>query len=181
MTTSQKAIFLDRDGTLNVDHGYVDNPAKIELLPGAVEAVALLRRLGYRLLLLTNQSGVGRGYYDLAAVHACNARVTELLGLPGFDAIGIAPERPDQPSRYRKPSPAFVLEHIEQLALDPKQCWMVGDRQSDWETGRNAGIHSAAVATGKPITEVARTWLTANAVPCYADLLAFAQSLASDT
>ncbi len=145
------ALFLDRDGTLILDKDYLADPAGVELIPGAADALRRARALGYRLFLFTNQSGIGRGYHTIEDTHRCNARMEELLGLPApvFDGVCIAPEAPDQPSRYRKPSPNFILETIERHGLDPAQCWMVGDRESDIDAGRNAGVRTAAVCTGK--------------------------------
>jgi D-glycero-D-manno-heptose 1,7-bisphosphate phosphatase len=146
-----RALFLDRDGTLIIDQDYLHDPDQVVLLPGVREALAKAQQLGYRLYLFTNQSGVGRGYFPLEAVHRCNERLLELLGLGPdlFAGIGIAPEHPDEPSRYRKPSPAYILEMIAQDHLDPAQCHMVGDKESDVQSGLAAGIHSVAVCTGK--------------------------------
>ncbi|MDP3070725.1 MAG: HAD-IIIA family hydrolase [Opitutaceae bacterium] len=146
-----KALFLDRDGTLILDKHYLADPAGVELIPGVASALGRARALGYRLFILTNQSGIGRGLYTLDAVHRCNARMDELLGLPRpiWDGICIAPEAPDQPSRYRKPSPAYIQEMIALHRLDPAQCWMIGDRESDLDAGLNALINTAAVCTGK--------------------------------
>jgi len=146
-----KALFLDRDGTLIIDKDYLSDPAGVELIPGAADALRRARELGYKLFLFTNQSGIGRGYFTLADALACNQRMIELLDLGPdvFTDICIAPESSDQPSVYRKPSPRFILESIAKHALDRAQCWMVGDRESDIEAGLNAGIHAAAVCTGK--------------------------------
>lgn len=146
-----KALFLDRDGTLIIDKDYLSDPAGVELIPGATDALRRARELGYKLFLFTNQSGIGRGYFSLADAVACNNRMIELLGLGSdiFTDICIAPESADQPAVYRKPSPRFILESIARHSLDPAQCWMVGDRESDLEAGINAGIHAAAVCTGK--------------------------------
>ena len=146
-----KALFLDRDGTLILDKHYLADPAGVELIPGVAAALARARALGYQLFILTNQSGIGRGLYSLADTHRVNDRMDELLGLPRpiFDGICIAPEAPDQPSPYRKPSPHYLLETIAQHRLDPAHCWMVGDRQSDIEAGLAAKINSVAVCTGK--------------------------------
>ncbi|MBI2517361.1 MAG: HAD-IIIA family hydrolase [Opitutae bacterium] len=146
-----KALFLDRDGTLIVDKDYLADPAGVELISGAADALRRARALGYRLFLFTNQSGIGRGYHTIEDTHRCNARMEELLALPApvFDGVCIAPEAPHQPSHYRKPSPNFIHETIAQFQLDPAQCWMVGDRESDIDAGRNAGIRTAAVCTGK--------------------------------
>ncbi|MBL9186144.1 MAG: HAD-IIIA family hydrolase [Opitutaceae bacterium] len=146
-----KALFLDRDGTLILDKHYLADPAGVELIPGVAPALARARALGYRLFIVTNQSGVGRGYYTLDDVHRCNARMDELLGLPRpiWDGVCIAPESSDQPSRYRKPSPAYLQEMITEHRLDRAQCWMVGDRESDIDAGLNAQVNAAAVCTGK--------------------------------
>ena len=145
------ALFLDRDGTLNFDRHYVFDPAGIELIPGVAGALSAARALGLRLFLHTNQSGIARGLFQLADVDRCNARLEELLGLPRpvFDAVCVAPEGPEDPQVYRKPSPRFIRECVTRHRLAPERCWMVGDRESDLEAGRIAGIGTAAVCTGK--------------------------------
>ena len=107
-------------------------------------------RGGYRLFVLTNQSGINRGIFTWAQYEACNRRMLELLALPspGILEIKAAPERPDEPSLYRKPSPRFILEKIAEHGLDPARCWMTGDRVTDWDAGLNAGIRSCAMRSG---------------------------------
>ena len=146
-----KALFLDRDGTLIFDKHYLADPAGVELIPGVRDALARARSLGYLLFILTNQAGIGRGLYTLAETVACNARMEELLALPPplFTEVCIAPETPDQPFVYRKPSPKFIREMIAKYDLDPAQCVMVGDRESDVQAGLNAGVRAIAVCTGK--------------------------------
>lgn len=148
---SRKALFLDRDGTLILDKHYLADPAGVEIIPGAPEALRRARAIGYQLFLFTNQSGIGRGMYTLEDTLRCNARMEELIGLPTplFTDVCIAPEAPDQPQQYRKPSPRFIHESIARHALDPGQCWMVGDNMADVQAGQNAGIRVAAVCTGK--------------------------------
>ncbi len=146
-----KALFLDRDGTLIFDKHFLADPAGVELIPGVAEALRHAQSLGYRLFLHTNQSGIGRGLHSMDDVLRCNDRMEELLGLPRpvFTGICIAPEKPDEPSLYRKPSPKFILESVEKHRLDRARCWMVGDREADVQTGLNAGIRSAALCSGK--------------------------------
>ncbi len=145
------ALFLDRDGTLILDKHYLADPEGVEIIPGVPDALRRARERGYKLFLFTNQSGIGRGLHPLDDALRCNARMEELIGLPRplFTDICIAPESPEQPSRYRKPSPAFILESITRHGLNPAQCWMVGDREADVQAGKNAGIRTAAVCTGK--------------------------------
>ena len=173
-----KALFLDRDGTLILDKHYLADPAGVELIPDVAAALIRARSLGYKLFMLTNQSGIGRGLYSLDDVHRCNERMDELLALPRpiFHGICIAPESSDQPSLYRKPSPRYILEMITLHGLDPTQCWMVGDRDTDIEAGRNAKINAAAVCTGKHDTA---TWaaLAVPGVPVFPRLLEFVATL----
>lgn len=172
-----KALFLDRDGTLIINKDYLSDPKEVELIPGARRALRLALSLNYHLFLLTNQSGVGRGWFSMADVEACNQRMLDLLDLPepGFTAICIAPERPDEPSKYRKPSPCFILEMIEKHELEPKQCTMVGDHITDIESGQNAGINVAALKSGK--NESVGGLLKSEAVPLYEHLNEFVATL----
>lgn len=147
----RRALFLDRDGTLILDKHYLSDPAGVELIPGVVDGLRRARQLGYELFLFTNQSGIGRGMYTLQDTLRCNARMEELIGLgsPLFKDVCIAPEAPDQPQQYRKPSPRFILESIERHGLDRAECWMVGDNLADFQAGQAAGVRIAAVCTGK--------------------------------
>ncbi len=151
----RRALFLDRDGTLIPDKHYLADPAGVELIPGVPEALRIARKLGYDLFLFTNQSGIGRGLYTQADTEACNRRMEELIAAPEplFTGICIAPETPEQPQVYRKPSPRFILESIARYNLDPKACWMIGDNLADVEAGQNAGIRLGAVCTGKHTAE----------------------------
>ena len=160
------ALFLDRDDTLVFDESYMSRPEQIRLLPGAKEAIALAKE-HFELYLLTNQSGINRGYYTFKDAEACNARLLELLELPSFAGICIAPETPDEPSKYRKPSPAYILERIEVDKLDPTKCWIIGDKRSDIECGVNAEVGSILVyrgATGAP-RESAKQFAEQNQIP----------------
>jgi len=174
-----RALFLDRDGTLIVDKVYLADPAGVELIPGAAAALAEARALGYGLFLFTNQSGIARGYHTIDDTHRVNARMEELLGLsrPVFDGVCIASEGPDEPAVYRKPSPRFILERITAHGLDPAQCWMVGDSAADIGAALAAKIRPAAVRTGRldpaSLPEIAR-----HRVPVFADFAAFVATLA---
>lgn len=139
-----KALILDRDGTLIVKHHYLSDPAKVELLPGVRETLHRFLERGFRLFLFTNQSAVGRGLFGLDTVERCNARMLELLQLPapGFTEVCIAPETPEMPAVYRKPSPRFILEMVAKYSLDPRETWMIGDMPSDVQAGVNAGVRS---------------------------------------
>jgi D-glycero-D-manno-heptose 1,7-bisphosphate phosphatase len=191
-----RALFLDRDDTLVRDAGYMSRPEQIELLPGVAEALRDARAAGFRLYLVTNQSGINRGFYTLDDALACNRRLEELVFGPttkppnhqttepsavGFDGVCIAPERPDEPSRYRKPSPAYLLERIAEDGLAPAACRMVGDKVSDLECGLAAGVRAALVArgsTGAP-REDAAAFAAARGIPVFDSFPAFVRDLLS--
>lgn len=145
-----KALILDRDGTLIEHVPYLADPADVRLLPGVRCALATARDAGVRLFLHSNQSGIGRGLFESEAVDACNRRMIELLGFGPdvFERICIAPEHPDEPSAYRKPSPAFAREVMRDFHLAPEEICYIGDRGSDLATARAAGTRGLGVATG---------------------------------
>ncbi|MDR1457597.1 MAG: HAD-IIIA family hydrolase [Puniceicoccales bacterium] len=174
------SIFLDRDGTLNVDHGYVCNPEKIQLLDGIIPAIQLLKNAKYKLFLFTNQSGVSLGKYTKADVDACNNRLVDLIGIQDcFTEICIATEPPSQEKsyNYRKPSPRFILEMIKKYNLDPKKSYMVGDKDTDALAGIRAGINAIYLATGAPPTEFMVNIINSGQAIGFPSLLTFAQYL----
>ena len=149
--SGRRAIFLDRDGTLIAEREYLSDPAQVELIPGVPQALQRLQRSGFRLILVTNQSGIGRGYFTESDMHQVNRRLAELL-VPHhvrIERIYFAPEAPDQPSPGRKPSPHFLFQARDELGLDLAQSYMVGDKLSDLECGWNAGVRQCLlVRTG---------------------------------
>ncbi len=144
------ALILDRDGTLIEHVPYLSDPADVRLLPGVRDALLLAQAAGAKLFLHTNQSGVGRGMFQLSCVHSCNDRLIELLDLgpQPFTRICIAPEAPDQAAEYRKPSARFADELMREHQLEPVEICYIGDRGSDLKTARNAGTRGVGVATG---------------------------------
>jgi D-glycero-D-manno-heptose 1,7-bisphosphate phosphatase len=171
------ALFLDRDGTLIADAGYLADPAGVRLLPGVRRALALARRT-HRLFLFSNQSGIARGLFGWEAVDAVNRRLLELLRLPEplFEAFCAAPEHPGETAVYRKPSPRFILECIDHFGLDPERCWMVGDRLSDLRAGIRAGVRAALISAGgeAPAADLA-AYVRLHGIPVHASLLEFAR------
>jgi len=153
-----QGLFLDRDGTVIEHIPYLHEPEKVVIVPGVGEALREAVAAGFRLYLFTNQSGVGRGMFPLAAVHAVNRRMEELLGLPApvFAGICIAPEAPGEPSLYRKPSPRFIEEMCARDGLAKSKSWMIGDSPSDWEAGGRARVNVGAVGA-VPAVEVWQT------------------------
>ena len=173
-----RALFLDRDGTLIIDKVYLADPAGEELIPGAAEGLARARALGFRLFLFTNQSGIGRGFHTVEDTHRVNKRMEDLLGLPRpvFDGICIAPEAPGEPSDYRKPSPRFIQEEMARHKLDPEGCGLIGDSKADIGAALAAGIRAVAVRTGK-VSPASIPEVAAGKVPVFPDFGAFAATL----
>jgi D-glycero-D-manno-heptose 1,7-bisphosphate phosphatase len=146
-----RAVFLDRDGTIIEDKDYLHKPEDVVILPGTIAALKQLQDAGFILIMVTNQSGVGRGYFtlgDVERVHAHLAREFAAAGVQ-FRKIYIAPEAPDQPSRGRKPSPQFLFDARDEFQIDLAQSYMIGDKLIDLECGWNAGVKkSILVRTG---------------------------------
>lgn len=143
-----KAVFLDRDGTINVDFGYVCRPQDLVFLPGAVEAMRLFRQAGYLLIVVTNQSGIARGYYTLEEVEAFHREMIRQLRYEGVELndILICPHGPQDGCRCRKPSPMLVLEALKKYDIDPARSYLLGDKESDVECGRRSGVLSCRVS-----------------------------------
>jgi D,D-heptose 1,7-bisphosphate phosphatase len=145
------ALFLDRDGTLIVDKHYLHKPEEVEFFPGAAEGLRRLQEAGFMLIMVTNQSGVGRGYFNMSDVDRVHAHIEAELAAEDvtFEAVYVAPEAPDQPSRGRKPSPAFLHDAATDFEIDLTRSYVVGDKLIDLETGWNAGCaRSLLVRTG---------------------------------
>ena len=170
-----RALFLDRDGTLIKDAHYLKDPKKVEILSSAGPSLQKAKKAGYLLFMHTNQSGIARGYYNWTDVYACNHRMHEEFGWAEdfFTEVCIAPESPEEKIIYRKPSPKFELEMIEKYELEPSQCWVVGDKWIDPQTGISAGMQGALIRTGKPIGEELDKLARSSEVPIYSDLQEF--------
>jgi D-glycero-D-manno-heptose 1,7-bisphosphate phosphatase len=146
-----RAVFLDRDGTIIEEREFLRDPQQLAVLPGAAAALRRLVKAGFKLFIVSNQSGVGRGYFTVAEVEAVNRHLLQELGREGvrFEKVYFAPESPDVPSRGRKPSPQFLLDARDEFALDLAASYMIGDKLSDLECGWNAGVKkSLLVRTG---------------------------------
>jgi D-glycero-D-manno-heptose 1,7-bisphosphate phosphatase len=117
-TTPTPAIFLDRDGTLMEEAHYCSHPDQVRIIPGVPDALRRLKAAGYRLIVITNQSGIGRNYYTLADYHAVQQRFLELLGDGLIDATYFCPEAPEKGSPRRKPATGMVMEAQQDWNLD---------------------------------------------------------------
>jgi D-glycero-D-manno-heptose 1,7-bisphosphate phosphatase len=146
-----RAVFLDRDGVLIEERNYLHRVEDVVFLPGVAAALKRLSAAGFKLFIVSNQSGVGRGYFTLADVERVNEHLCRELARAGvrFGKIYIAPEAPGQPSRGRKPSPQFLFDARDEFGVDLAQSFMIGDKLIDLECGWNAGVKtSILVRTG---------------------------------
>jgi D-glycero-D-manno-heptose 1,7-bisphosphate phosphatase len=157
MSQGRPAIFIDRDGTLNEEVGYLCRPEDVVLVPGAGAALARLNARGIPVLVVTNQAGIGRGKYGWAEFQAVQDRINGLLAQSGahLDGVYAAPHHPKGVGGYqdpdhpdRKPNPGMLLRAAREHGLDLARSWMIGDKALDLGAGRNAGCRVALVRTG---------------------------------
>lgn len=152
------AVFLDRDGTVNREVGFLDRMDRLELLPGVAEAMRSLQQAGYLPVIVTNQSGIARGYYSERRLKRIHGRLRRMLRRLGIKPAGIyyCPFYPGparikryrQVSELRKPAPGMLLHAAARLNIDLAASWMIGDRPSDIGAGKAAGCSTVLVRTG---------------------------------
>ncbi|GKS64979.1 hypothetical protein YTPLAS72_22830 [Nitrospira sp.] len=143
-------IFLDRDGTLNADPGYIKSPDLLELFPGVPEALAKLKRAGARLILVTNQSGIARGFLshdDLAAIHTKLIHILDRAGA-SLEAIYFCPHHPNDGCACRKPNRGMIDQAVRERRVDLNQAYLIGDQARDIELAKRVGVRSILVTTG---------------------------------
>ena len=149
------AVFLDRDGTLNEDPGYLGEPGQVKLFPGTGEALSILKNdFNFRLIVISNQSGIARGLLTREKVDSVNSKINELLSQNNvsIDAFYYCPFHPDFSSeeecRCRKPSPKLIFDAQKDLSIDLSRSYFIGDTIADIECGINAGLKTVLVKTG---------------------------------
>jgi D-glycero-D-manno-heptose 1,7-bisphosphate phosphatase len=161
-----KAVFLDRDGTINVGvpkYERVSSLDKVELLPNTIEALKVLADLGYGVFFITNQAGLSEGLITKEQFEEINNKVLELIAPSGIKILKtyLCPHGEDDQCDCRKPKPKLLLDAAIEFDIDLKQSWMIGDRPSDVMTGVNAGAKTVLVRTGVPTVESDQAMFTA--------------------
>ena len=175
MAGSDAAVFLDRDGTLIEEVGYLDRPERVELYPWSTEAIQAFNRAGLRVIIVSNQSGVARGFFDHSVVDQVHAHIAGLLQAGGavIDAYYYCPHHPDGSIRElamkcacRKPGRGLVDQAVQEFGIDPRRSFTVGDRWLDVALARTIGGQGVLVRTGYGAREERRppAGLTADAV-----------------
>lgn len=148
--SQRRFVFLDRDGTVNVDKHYLSDPDQLELLDGVGQGLRQLQNLGLGLIVVTNQSAIGRGYFDLSRLEEIHARLRQLLQAESVqvDAIYFCPHSPEADCSCRKPRTGMFDWSVRDFGLRPGDCFMIGDKLCDIEFGQAAGATTILVQTG---------------------------------
>jgi D-glycero-D-manno-heptose 1,7-bisphosphate phosphatase len=143
-------VVLDRDGTINVECQYLSDPDQVELLPGVTDGLRQLHEMGLGLVVITNQSAIGRGFFDEARLGLIHQRLRELLEAEGvyLDGIYFCPHMPEDDCPCRKPRPGLLKLAAQELNLDPQACFVIGDKVCDIELGHRVGATTFLVRTG---------------------------------
>src|SRR5256714_12762197 len=142
------AVFVDRDGTIMHDADYCSRPEQVRVFQGVSDALVRLKDAGYKIIVITNQSGIGRGFFTEKQYRAVEAEVSRQLGKGLIDATYFCPDVPGQPSKCRKPAPGMVLQAARELNIDLSRSFLIGDKEIDAECAHNAGVRAIRVRTG---------------------------------
>ena len=176
MISKSPAVFVDRDDTIMENVDYCSDPKQVRIFPGVPEALRRLKSNGFKLIIITNQSGIGRGFFTNEQYRAVEAEVLRQLGDGLIDACYFCPDVPGQRSNCRKPAPGMILQATREHRIDLSRSFFVGDKEIDAECGRNAGVRTIRVQTGVEgdLTASIADWVApdlANAAKIILDLL----------
>jgi len=166
------AVFIDRDGTIIEDADYCSHPKQVRVFPGVPQALRRLKSNGFKLIVITNQSGIGRGFFTLDEYRSVESEVSRQLGHGLIDATYFCPDVPGQHSSDRKPSPGMILQAKREHQIDLARSFFVGDKEIDVECGRNAGVRTIRVQTGfdPDVSGSAADW-TAKELPAAVEII----------
>jgi D-glycero-D-manno-heptose 1,7-bisphosphate phosphatase len=155
-TAPKRLALIDRDGTIIVDKVYLRDPDKIEFAPSAIEGLRLLRDAGFVLALITNQSGIARGFFDAATLGRIHDRLQSMLAAKSIrlEAIYFCPHGPDDGCDCRKPAPGMVTKAMRDLGFRPDEVVLIGDSDADMGAAEAAGVQGVRVATGGSSTSI---------------------------
>jgi len=142
------AVFIDRDGTIMQDADYCSDPREVKIFPRVAEALRRLKSKGFKLIIITNQSGIGRGFFTVEQYRAVEAEVLRQLGDGLIDATYFCPDVPGQHSSCRKPAPGMIVEATREHQINLARSFLIGDKEIDAECGRNVGMRTIRVRTG---------------------------------
>jgi D-glycero-D-manno-heptose 1,7-bisphosphate phosphatase len=147
---TKRFVLIDRDGTLIVEKCYLSDPDQLELIPGAALALKRLQKAGWGICMVTNQSGIARGYFDMKQLGKVHQRLTEMLARfdVELDGIYLCPHGPNDECDCRKPLPGMIHQAMAAQGFNPGQAWVIGDKEADVGVGHAVGATSILVRTG---------------------------------
>lgn len=165
-------VFIDRDGTLMQDCDYCSHPKDVRIFPGVIEALSRLKSRGFKLIIITNQSGIGRGVFTLDQYRAVEAEVLHQIGNGLIDATYFCPDVPGKKSDCRKPAIGMVVKATQDHQVDLSRSFFIGDKEIDVECAHNAGVRAIRVQTGfqHDMTTTKADWV-ADDVPAAVDII----------
>lgn len=166
------AVFIDRDGTIMQNVDYCSDPRQVKIFAGVPEALKRLRSKGFKLIIVTNQSGIGRGLFNIGQYRAVEGEVLRQLGPELIDATYFCPDVPGQRSTFRKPAPGMITAATRENEIDLSRSFLIGDKEIDVECGRNAGVRTIRVRTGcdRDTTGSMADWI-ADDLPAAVDMI----------
>ena len=146
----RRFVLLDRDGTINVEQVYLSDTDELKLYPNTLDGLIRLKGLGLGLVVITNQSAIGRGFFDRERLEEVHTRLQDILGRGGvtLDGIFVCPHTPDDDCQCRKPKPGLVLAAAKEFGFEPAQAFVIGDKACDIELGQRLGATTLLVRTG---------------------------------
>jgi D-glycero-D-manno-heptose 1,7-bisphosphate phosphatase len=170
--SKSRAVFVDRDGTIMHDADYCSDPSQVRVFKGAAEALRRLKNAGFKIIVITNQSGIGRGFFTEQQYREVETEVARQLGNGLIDATYFCPDAPGKPSQCRKPAPGMVLQAANDHNVDLSGSFLIGDKEIDAECAHNAGTRVIRVRTGfDKDTETSRADWVAENLPAAADII----------
>ncbi|ESQ85454.1 D-glycero-alpha-D-manno-heptose-1,7-bisphosphate 7-phosphatase [Asticcacaulis benevestitus] len=177
MSERQRCAFLDRDGTLIEERNYLSDPNQAVLLPGVAQGLKALSAQGFRLIVLTNQSGIGRGYFTETAALSVNQRIDDMLRIQGIDiaAFYLCPHAPEALCHCRKPMPGLVEQASSAFMIDLPTSIMIGDKDTDLLLAANLGMRGFLVSSGHADTHL--PWALSQGFEVFPDIASIARSL----
>ena len=151
-----KAVFIDRDGTININVEYLDTPDEFKMYPGVAEGIRLLKENGYKIIVITNQSGIARGFFTEETLEKIHNKMKDELSEKGasIDAIYYCPHHPDEKCNCRKPNTGLLKKAIKDFDIDVKNSFFIGDRMIDVEAGSKIGVKTVLVPENKEKVEL---------------------------
>lgn len=166
------AVFIDRDGTIMEDCDYCSHPKDVRIFPGVLEGLSRLKSRGFKLIIITNQSGIGRGFFTVEQYRAVEAEVLRQIGDGLIDATYFCPDAPGRPSSCRKPAPGMIVEATRDHQIDLSRSFLIGDKEIDVECAHNAGVLAIRVQTGfhRDTTGTKADWV-AETVPAAVEMI----------